>query len=221
MLRLKSRKNSWEVSFMGVGMIIFLIVFAIVMLYILVTYNSLIKYRNLVKEAFSTMDIYLKKRWDLIPNLVETIKGYANHEKETLEKVVALRNSSYENIPENKKININEQLTRGISKIMAIAESYPELKANENFMELSKDLTKIEDEIAHSRRYYNGTVRNLNNKIQMFPSNIVAKIFGFKSANMFEAGDEEKNNVKVNLQNETKNFFRDIFNFMPYGIITK
>ena len=99
----------------------------------------------------------------------------------------------------NKKITINEQLTEGISKIIAVSENYPDLKANQNFLELSRDLTKIEDEIANSRKYYNGTVRILNNKIQMFPSNIVANIFKFKQANMFEANAEEKNNVKVEL----------------------
>jgi len=99
----------------------------------------------------------------------------------------------------NKKININEQLTQGILKIMAISENYPELKASENFLQLSKDLTKIEDEIANSRKYYNGTVRILNTKIQMFPSNIVAGMFGFKQVSMFEANVEEKNHVKVEL----------------------
>lgn len=99
----------------------------------------------------------------------------------------------------DKKINVNEQLEKSITKIMAISENYPELKANENFTKLSTDIIKIEDEIANSRKYYNGAVRELNNKIQMFPGNIVAKIFGFKQANMFEANDEERNNAKVNL----------------------
>ena len=99
----------------------------------------------------------------------------------------------------DKKINVNEQLGHGITKIMAIAENYPELKANENFAKLSADLTKIEDEIANSRKYYNGAVRELNNEIQMFPGNIVAGVFGFKQANMFEANAEERNNVKVSL----------------------
>ena len=99
----------------------------------------------------------------------------------------------------DKKINVNEQLTQGLSRIMAISENYPDLKASQNFMELSHDLTKIEDEIANSRKYYNGTVRIFNNKTQMFPSNIIASIFGFHSATMFEANAEEKNNVKVDL----------------------
>lgn len=180
----------------------FYIIIAIVLLltvYILVTYNSLIKLNNIVKEAFSTMDIYLKKRWDLIPNLVEVVKGYAKHEKEILNQVTTLRTNNYQNMSMDKKINVNEQLTQGISKIIAISENYPDLKASQNFLELSRDLTKIEDEIANSRKYYNGSVRIFNTKIQVFPNNIVANIFGFKEANMFEANIEEKNNVKVDL----------------------
>lgn len=182
-------------------MALYIIIGIIVLLaiYLLVTYNSLIKSNNIVKEAFSTMDIYLKKRWDLIPNLVEVVKGYAKYEKETYNEITSLRTNSYESMTMDKKINVNEQLTQGISKIMAISENYPELKASENFLQLSRDLTKIEDEIANSRKYYNGAVRIFNNKIQMFPSNIVAGMFGFKQANMFEADTEEKNNVKVEL----------------------
>lgn len=167
--------------------------------YVFITYNSLIKSFNTVKEAFSTMDIYLKKRWDLIPNLVEVVKGYTQHEQGVFEKVSQLRASTYQNMSIDKKLNLNEQLTEDISKIIIISEEYPELKASESFLELSKRLTKIEDEIANSRKYYNGTVRIYNNKVKMFPSNIIAKIFKFKQANMFEAYSEEKNNVKVDL----------------------
>ncbi len=171
----------------------------IILLYVLVTYNGLIKSNNFVKEAFSTMDVYLKKRWDLIPNLVEVVKGYAKHEKETIEKITDLRTNTYETMSADKKIDVNEQLTQGLSRIMAISENYPDLKASQSFIELSHNLTKIEDEIANSRKYYNGTVRIFNNKIQMFPSNIIANLFGFHSANMFEANTDEKDNVKVDL----------------------
>ena len=174
-------------------------IIAIIVIYLTVQYNAFVKSNNIVKEAFSTMDIYLKKRWDLIPNLVEVVKGYEKHEKETFNEITSLRTNSYDSMSMNKKINVNEQLTQGISKIMAISENYPELKASENFLQLSKDLTQIEDEIANSRKYYNGSVRILNTKIQMFPSNIVAGMFGFKQASMFEANAEEKNNVKVEL----------------------
>ena len=182
---------------MVIGILFFIIISVLV--YIFIQYNSLVKSNNLVKEAFSTMDVYLKKRWDLVPNLVEIVKGYAKHEKETFSEITKLRTNSYETMTTHKKIDMNEHLTQEISKIMAISENYPELKASDNFSQLSKELTKIEDDIANSRKYYNGTVRILNNQIQMFPSNIVAKIFGFKQANMFEAKSEEKNNVKVEL----------------------
>ena len=171
----------------------------IVFIYVFTTYNGLVKSNNLVKEAFSTMDVYLKKRWDLIPNLVEAVKGYEKHEKETIEKLTALKTNSYESMSIDNKINLNEQLTKDLSKIIAISEDYPDLKASQNFIELSHNLTKIEDEIANSRKYYNGTVRIYNNKIQMFPSNFIAKLFRFHSANMFEANADEKNNVRVDL----------------------
>lgn len=176
-----------------IGIIVLLVI------YTLITYNNLVKINNIVKEAFSTMDIYLKKRWDLIPNLVEVVKEYAKHEKEVLNEITSLRANSYENMAMNKKININEKLTDEISKIMLVSENYPELKSSENFLQLSHDLTKIEDEIANSRKYYNGSVRILNTKIQVFPNNIIASIFGFKQASMFEANSEEKNSVKVDL----------------------
>ena len=181
------------VLYIVIGIVILLI------LYILISYNSLVKSRNYVREAFSTMDVYLKKRWDLIPNLVEVVKAYAKHEQETFNKITSLRANSYDSMSVEKKLNVNEQVTQGISKIMAISENYPELKASENFLELSRELTNIEDEIANSRKYYNGTVRIFNNRTQMFPSNIVASIFGFKQANMFEANAEEKKNVKVDV----------------------
>ena len=174
-------------------------IIVILLIYILITYNSFINSRNLVKEAFSTMDIYLKKRWDLIPNLIEVVKGYSKYENETLTKITSLRSSSYDDLTMNNKIDINEELSKCLSNIFAVSENYPELKANELYTNLSNNLISIEDEIANSRKYYNGTVRNFNNKIQMFPNNILAKLFRFKEFKMFEANAEEKNNVGVNL----------------------
>ena len=174
-------------------------IIVILLIYILITYNSFINSRNLVKEAFSTMDIYLKKRWDLIPNLIEVVKGYSKYENETLTKITSLRSSSYDELTMDNKININEELSKCLSNIFAVSENYPELKANELYTNLSNNLISIEDEIANSRKYYNGTVRNFNNKIQMFPNNILAKLFNFKEFKMFEANAEEKNNVGVNL----------------------
>ena len=172
-------------------------VIALLVIYVLVTYNGFVRIKNRVEEAFSTMDVYLKKRWDLIPNIVETVKGYAKHEKETLSEVIELRNSSYDKMSSNEKVDVNNKLTQGLSKLMAIAEAYPDLKANTNFQELQKELSKIEEDIANARKYYNGAVKTLNNKVQMFPSNIFAGIFGFKEQEMFEAAEEERKNVKV------------------------
>ena len=180
---------------------LYIIITIVVVLLIafLVAYNVFVKENNKVKEAFATMDVYLKKRWDLIPNIVETVKGYAKHEKETLEEVIKLRNGAYDKMSDAEKIKANEKLSSGINKIMALAEAYPELKANENFKDLSNQLVKVEDEIANSRKYYNATVREFNNRVEMFPSNIVAKLLGYKSKIMFEANEEERQNVKVNL----------------------
>lgn len=165
--------------------------------YIFAIYNSFIKLRNSVKEAFATMDVYLKKRWDLIPNLVEVVKGYVKHESEVLEKVTELRNITYDKMSQVDKIDINEKLATGVSQLIAVSENYPELKASQNFSELSSQLSRIEDEIANSRKYYNAVVKNLNNKVEMFPSNIVAKIFKFESSRMFEVDIKEKDNIKV------------------------
>ena len=178
---------------------IIIAIVVIILIALFITYNSFVQLNNKVKEAFATMDVYLKKRWDLIPNTVETVKGYAKHEKNTLKEVIELRNSAYDKMSDDEKMKTNEQLSKGINKIMALAESYPDLKASENFKDLSNQLTKVEDDIANSRKYYNGTVRIYNNKVEMFPSNIIAKIFGYKSKNMFEASETERENVKVEL----------------------
>lgn len=180
---------------------LYIIIAIVVILLLLVfsTYNNLVKLNNKVEEAFSTMDVYLKKRWDLIPNIVEVVKGYAKHEEKTLEDVINLRNNSYDKMNINDKVDINNKLSQGVSKIIAIAEAYPDLKANENYKDLSNQLTKVEDDIANARKYYNGTVKNYNNKVQMFPSNIVAKILGYKAKNMFKANENERENVKIEL----------------------
>ena len=178
---------------------IIIAIIVLIIIYAFALYNSFVKLNNKVKEAFSTMDVYLKKRWDLIHNIVETVKGYAKHEKDTLKEVVELRNSAYDKMSDDEKIKTNEQLSSGISKIMALAEAYPDLKANENFKDLSKELSKVEDDIANSRKYYNGVVRIYNNKVEMFPSNIFAGLFGYKSKAMFEASANEREIVKVEL----------------------
>lgn len=178
---------------------IILAIIILIIIYAFILYNNFISLDNKVKEAFSTMDVYLKKRWDLIPNLVETVKGYAKYEEETLTRVTKLRNTVYNKMTNDEKIINNEELSSDVSKIMTLKEAYPELKANENFIDLSNKLTKIEDDIANARKYYNGTVRIYNNKVQMFPNNIFAKIFNYKTKRMFEASLEDKQNIRINL----------------------
>ena len=176
-----------------------IIILIIVVVFIFITYNSLVKLNNRVEEAFSTMDVYLKKRWDLIPNIVEVVKGYATHEKDTLEEIISLRNNSYDKLDINGKVNINNKLSSSVNRLMVIVEKYPDLKASDNFIDLSKQLVKVEEDIANARKYYNGTVRIYNNKVEMFPSNLVAKILGYKEKNMFEVSADERENVNINL----------------------
>jgi len=175
------------------------IILVVCLAYYFLTYNGFIKLNNKVEESFATMDVYLKKRWDLIPNIVETVKGYAKHEKNTLKEVIAVRNGDYDSLSQDEKIKTNEQINKGVSRLMALAENYPELKANENFLSLQVELSSIEDEIAQSRKYYNAVVREYNDKVQMIPSNLVAKTLGYKTKNMFIADEHEKEVVKVKL----------------------
>lgn len=167
--------------------------------YVIGVYNKLVNARNKVDNQFSQVDIQLKRRADLIPNLVETVKGYAKHEEGTLTAVIEARNKAVSATTINDKVEANNQLTGALNKLFALSESYPELKANENFIDLSNKLTKIEDDIANARKYYNGTVRIYNNKVQMFPNNIFAKLFGYKTKRMFEASLEDKQNIRINL----------------------
>ncbi len=182
-------------------MLVYIIIAIIILIviYILSLYNSFINLNNKVSEAFSTMDVYLKKRWNLIPNIVEIVKGFSKYEKDTLEEIIKLRNDIYDKMSDEKKITTNEQISDQIIKIMSLVEAYPDIKANENFQDLSDKLTKIEDEIANSRKYYNGVVRIYNNKVEMFPNNILARLFGYKSKMMFEVSNDERKNVKVEL----------------------
>jgi len=174
-------------------------VIVLIILYIIVTINSIIKLRNRVDESFSTMDVYLKKRWDLIPSIVEVVKGYSKHENETLKDVISLRNNTYDNLNTNEKIDTNIRVSERVSKLMILAENYPELKASDNFKQLTNQLTQVEDEILKARKYYNANVRVYNTKIEMFPNNLVAALFNIKSRNMFEAKEEEKENIKIEL----------------------
>lgn len=180
------------------ALIIVIIVVALLLIWAITGYNSFVRMRNTVEEAFSTMDVYLKKRYDLIPNLVETVKGYASHEKETLEKVVQARNMAAGATTIEDKIANENVLSGTLKSLFAVAEAYPDLKANTNFMDLQGQLKKIEEDIANSRKYYNATVKEFNTKVEMFPSNILAGIFKFVRKPMFEvSNDSERENVKV------------------------
>ena len=182
---------------MVAGIIIGAVVLVLI-LFVVTSYNKLVKGRITVEEAFSTMDVYLKKRFDMIPNLVETVKGYATHEKETLEQVIQLRNMNYDGMSDDEKVANGMAISQAIPKIMAVAESYPELKANENFLELSRQLESVENDIANSRRYYNGAVKKYNLSCQTIPSNIIAGLFHFETKKMYEVSSEqERENVQV------------------------
>lgn len=185
---------------MKFAIIVLIAVVILVAVYVASTYNSLIKGKNTVEEAFSTMDVYLKKRWDLIPNIVSSVKAYAKHEAETLEKVIAARNGGYASLNQQEKLEANSELNAAIRSINVVAEQYPQLKANENFIELNSQLKKTEEDIANSRKYYNAVVKNFNNKIEMFPSSIIASLFHFEKKQMFVVDDEaERKAVKVEL----------------------
>ncbi len=185
---------------MSVTLIILAVVVALAG-WLIAMYNGLIKLKNRVKEAWSDIDVQLKRRYDLIPNLVETVKGYAKHESETLENVIKARNEA---MATQKTGDAKEQaqaenaLSSTLKSIFALAESYPDLKANQNFLELQRELTDTEDKIQASRRFYNGNVRDFNTKIETFPTNIFAGMLHFKKFEFFEIGDEkQRENVKV------------------------
>ena len=161
-------------------------IIVLVALWAVAIFNKLVKNRNLVLEGWSGIDVQLKRRYNLIPNLVETVKGYAGHEKEALEKVVELRNSAAQAQTASEKAPIENMLTQTLSQLFALAEAYPDLKANQNFLELQEQLSEIEEQIQLSRRYYNGTARDMNILVQSFPSNLIASSFGFNKADYFE-----------------------------------
>jgi LemA protein len=174
----------------------YIIIGVVVVLFVLVlvTYNSLIQLRNKVKEAFSTMDVYLKKRYDLIPNLVDIVKGYAKHETDTLQEVTKMRVNAQKG-DLNTAIDSEVKIGDALQSLLVVVEKYPDLKANTNFLDLQERLSKMEEEIAFSRRYYNGSVREYNNKCQMFPFNLIAGVFGFKALPMYQVESEQERKV--------------------------
>lgn len=175
-----------------VGILILLIIIAVISIY-----NGFIKLQNLCDNAWSDIDVQLKRRYDLIPNLVNTVKGYAKHEKEVFENVTKARAAATEAKSPQEQAEAENFLTSALRQLFAVVENYPELKANENFIELQKTLSEVEDKIQNARRYYNAVVRDLNIKVQSFPSNIIAAIFNFNKREFFEIEEGERSVPEV------------------------
>ena len=177
---------------------IILAIVVVIIIAIIAMYNSLVTMRQRVKNAWSQIDVQLQRRFDLIPNLVETVKGYMAHEADVLTKVTDLRSSWANAKTVDEKAKLDNQLSESLKTIMAVAENYPDLKANQNFSELQTELTNTENKISYSRQFYNDTVTRYNIKLETFPSNAIASVFNFKSENLFEVDNQEaRKNVKV------------------------
>ena len=175
-----------------------LIIIVILIFWIISIYNGLIKSRQKVDNAWSQIDVQLQRRFDLIPNFVETVKGYMTHESETFEKITALRTSWANSTTVGEKAKLDGELSGALKTIMAVSENYPELKANQNFSELSEELRNTENKISFSRQFYNDSVTMYNTKLELFPSNLVAGMFNFQKRDLFAAeSDEARKNVKV------------------------
>ena len=181
---------------MGIGLVILVVVVILIGLLISL-YNKLARQKVLVDEASSDIETFLKQRYDMIPNLVEIVKGYAKHEQDTFTKVTEMRTKAMSAGSLEEKMKYEKELSAAITQIFAVAENYPELKANENFKELQTSLKELENNIQKSRRFYNGTVRDFNSMIAVFPNSIIAGIMGYKALPFFEASEEEKENVKI------------------------
>ncbi len=178
--------------------IIILIIIVLIVAFIISTYNSLVKSRQKVKNSWSQIEVQLQRRFDLIPNLVETVKGYMGHEADVLEKVTNLRTSWANAKSESEKVELDNQLSSTLKTIMAVSENYPDLKANQNFADLQNTLKDTENKISVSRQFYNDAVTMYNTKLETFPDNLVASMFGFKAETLFNVqNDEARNNVKV------------------------
>lgn len=180
-----------------IATIIIIVILAIIVISVMVSYNGLVKYRNWVQESWSQIDVQLKRRHDLIPNLVETVKGYAKHERETLEKVVQMRSQLVQGSAQ-ERIEANNQIEGALKSIFALSESYPDLKANQNFLSLQEELTTTENKVAYSRQLYNKTVADYNIKRESFPTNLIANMFHFKREELLSIpeGDREVPEVK-------------------------
>jgi len=183
--------------------IVYIIIGIIIFILIVIAgiYNSFIYKRNVVKNVFATIDVLLKKRFDLLPNLVETVKGYAKHEEIVFTRIAELRNlSNNENMSDDEKIELDGRVNGEMKRLMAVVESYPELKADKNFLNLQITMTEIEDQISAARRAYNAAVTEFNNACEMFPTNIFAGIFGFRRKVLFQIAANEKVNVNIDFK---------------------
>ena len=178
-------------------MFIFIVVVLVVILSVIVMYNDLVRLRNKVKDAWSQIDVQLQRRFDLIPNLVESVKGYMIHEKETLTKVTELRTSWAGAKTMNEKVELENQLAGALKTIMAVSENYPDLKANQNFSELQEELRSTENKISYSRQFYNDSVTMYNTKLEMVPWNIIASMFKFEPAELFKIEFQKKINFII------------------------
>ena len=180
-----------------IALIIIVVIVVLILAFVGMTYNKLVVLRNKVKDQWAQIDVLLKRRADLIPNLVETVKGYASHESETLENVIAARNRLVDAKTTEEEIKADGELSRALGRLMAVAEAYPDLKANTNFLDLQNNLKESEDKIQYARQFYNDAVFNYKNKIEVFPSNIVASLFNFKPEAFFEIDEASKEAPKV------------------------
>ena len=170
---------------------------AVVILYLIVAFNSLVLLRNRIDNAWSQIDVQLKRRFDLIPNLVETVKGYAKHEKETFKMVTEARSLMNKATTMSEKAKANNMLSEAMKSLFAVAEAYPKLQASENFMQLQEELSGTESKVAYSRQFYNDSVLTYNTKVQNFPSNIIARMFAFQDREFFKVGEGERKPVQV------------------------
>lgn len=174
-------------------------VLLILIIYVISAYNRLISYRNRVKDCWSQIDIQLKRRFDLIPNLVNTVKSYTQYESETLIKVTEARSKFMKAESPQEAMSANSELSRELSKLAVVVERYPSLKASENYTNLQNQLVETENKISFARQFYSDTVMNYNNAVQSFPSNIVSVMFNFKEAAFFEASESEKKNIEISI----------------------
>lgn len=183
---------------MAVILLIIVVIVVALVVYAIATFNSLVKLRNRIEAAWAQIDVQLKRRYDLIPNLVETVKGYASHERETLEAVITARNRAMAApAGSHDQAQAENMISGALRQLFALSEAYPDLKANQNFAQLQEELTATEDKIAYSRQYFNDSVLRYNNKIQAFPGVVVAGPMGFKPREYFEADDQARGSVQV------------------------